>query len=215
MTESVGTFFLRISWIEKIVAKGYVVVCLNGEESAFFKTGKGLRQGDPLSPHLFNLVSDVLTKMLVKGANLGLVKALGSDFREGGIIALQYADDTLIFSDTEHDHLVNLKGILFWFEQISGMTVNFHKGELIPMNLSDIETHDLSHFFACPVGSFRIRYSGIHLHYDNLRREDIQPLVDKLLKRIADWRGKLLSYAARLVLIKACLACIQYIFCPS
>jgi hypothetical protein len=29
-----------------------------------------------------------------------------------------------------------------------------------------------------------------------------------LLKRIAAWRGKLLSYAARLVLIKACLASI-------
>jgi hypothetical protein len=124
------------------------------------------------------LVSDVLTKILLKGANLGLAKGLGSDFREGGIIALQYADDTLIFSNIEHDHLVNLKDILLWFEQISGMRVNFHKSELIPMNLSDMETHDLSHFFACPVGCFRIRYLGIPLHYDNLRREDIQLLGD-------------------------------------
>ena len=142
---------------------------------------------------------------------------------------------------------MNLKVILLWFEQISGMRVNFHKSELIPMNLSDMETHDLSHFFACPVGSLPIKYLGIPLHYDNLRREDIQPLVDKIkgspsarssclcrvrgrvrplgsfvrslslhfykrldkmLKRIAGWRGKLLSYAARLVLIKACLASI-------
>src|SRR3954467_3050153 len=41
-----------------------------------------------------------------------------------------------------------------------------------------------------------------------LRREDIQPLIDKILKRIAGWRGKLLSYAARLTLIKTCLASI-------
>jgi hypothetical protein len=60
-----------IGWIEKIVKKGSVGVCLNGDESSFFKTGKGLRQGDPLSPLLFNLVSDVLTKMLLKGENLG------------------------------------------------------------------------------------------------------------------------------------------------
>jgi hypothetical protein len=50
--------------------------------------------------------------------------------------------------------------------------------------------------------------SSIHLHYDKLRREDIQPLVDKILKRVASWRGKLLSHAARLNLDKSCLASI-------
>jgi len=88
------------------------------------------------------------------------------------------------------------------------MKVNFHKRELVPMNISEEEAHDLSHLFSCPLGSFPIKYLGIPLHYDNLRREDIQPLVDKMLKRIAGWRGKLLSYAARIVLIKACLASI-------
>ena len=39
-------------------------VNLNGEEGSFFKPGKGLREGDPISPLLFNLVGDVLTKML-------------------------------------------------------------------------------------------------------------------------------------------------------
>ena len=34
----------------------------------FFLTGEGLRQGDPLSPLLFNLVVDVLTNMLAKAA---------------------------------------------------------------------------------------------------------------------------------------------------
>jgi hypothetical protein len=36
-------------------------VLANGEESATFKTGKGLRQGDPLSSLLFNVVVDDLT----------------------------------------------------------------------------------------------------------------------------------------------------------
>lgn len=46
------------------------------------------------------------------------------------------------------------------------------------------------------------------MHYSNLRKEDLQPVVDKIIKRIAGWRGRLLSYGGKLVLIRACLASI-------
>jgi hypothetical protein len=46
------------------------------------------------------------------------------------------------------------------------------------------------------------------MHFNKLRRDDLQPLVDKIIKRIAWWRGKLLTQAGRLVLIKTCIASI-------
>ena len=46
------------------------------------------------------------------------------------------------------------------------------------------------------------------LHFTNLRKEDLQPIIDKIIKRIADWKGKLLSYAGRLTLLKAFLASV-------
>jgi hypothetical protein len=131
-----------------------------------------------------------------------------TDVREGGVISLQYADDTILFSDADEEHLRNLKGALVLFEQISGMRINFHKSKLIPLNLDVEETHRIVHIFGCPMGNFPIKYLGVPLHYENLRREDIQPLVDKILKRIAEWRGKLLSYAARIVLVRSCLSSI-------
>lgn len=78
----------------------------------------------------------------------------------------------------------------------------------MPINLDDSETHNIAHIFCCLVGSIPIKYLGIPLHFEKLRREDIQPLVDKILRKIANWKGKLLSYAARIVLIKTCLASI-------
>jgi hypothetical protein len=54
-----------------IVLGGSMSVLANGGERNPFKICKGLRQGDPLFPLLFNLVGDVISKMLRGG---------GSDF---------------------------------------------------------------------------------------------------------------------------------------
>jgi hypothetical protein len=58
------------------------------------------------------------------------------------------------------------------------------------------------------VGCFPFKYLGVPLHHEKLKREDIQFVVDKIINRIPSWKGKLLSYSARLILLKACLASI-------
>jgi hypothetical protein len=65
-----------------------------------------------------------------------------------------------------------------------------------------------------PCGFFPHKYLGVPLHYDKLRREDIQPLVDNILKWVGSWRGKLLSHAAKITLIQSCLASVQFIYFP-
>jgi hypothetical protein len=126
----------------------------------------------------------------------------------GGVINLPYADDTLLFLEHNYLHALHLKWLMICFERISGIKINYHKSDLTPVNLEGEEIHDYARIFCCKVGSFPFKYLGVPLHYEKLRREDIQPVVDKVNNRILRWKGRLLSYKARLILLKTCLASI-------
>jgi hypothetical protein len=65
-------------WIIKILFRGYMGVTINNVEGQKkFQTDKSLRQGDPLSPILFNLVVDVLSRMLCKASSANLIRGMG------------------------------------------------------------------------------------------------------------------------------------------
>jgi hypothetical protein len=98
-----------ISWIKQCVEGGKVGIKINGVHGNFFDTHKGLRQGDPLSPLLFNLVSDALGTMLDKARLSGEIKGLVPHLVEGGLSHLQYADDTMIFLAMEEQSILHTK----------------------------------------------------------------------------------------------------------
>lgn len=191
-----------------LLYKGSVGVRINDVNSDYFVAGRGVRQGDPASPIFFNLVADVLTRMLIKAANHNLINGLLLGFNRTGVISMQYADDTLLFLKNDLEQVMNLKWLLSCFEQISGMRINFHKCELVPINVDMDEAQLVAQSLCCKLGSFPIKYLGVPLHHSKLRREDLQPIVDALLKRAAGWRGRLLSRAARLELVRSVLASI-------
>jgi hypothetical protein len=48
--------------------------------------------------------------------------------------------------------LTLIKVCLIWFENFSGMRINFNKSEFIPLNLYEDETHRVGHILGCPKG---------------------------------------------------------------
>jgi hypothetical protein len=84
-------------------------------------------------------VTDILSRIMQKVVDAGLIKGLGSDLVDNGVISLQYADDTILFMEKNETYAQNLKWILTCFELMSGMRINYHKSELVPINISEAE----------------------------------------------------------------------------
>ena len=75
-------------WIESIVSGGNVGIKINDKMENIFQTKKGLRQGDPLSSVLFNLVTDMLAVFISRAGIVEQLKGLVPHLVDGGLSIL-------------------------------------------------------------------------------------------------------------------------------
>ena len=65
-----------ISWIQECVSTARISILVNGSPTKEFNPQKGLRQGDPLSPFLFNLVVEALNILLQRAMDLRVLNGV-------------------------------------------------------------------------------------------------------------------------------------------
>jgi hypothetical protein len=100
----------------------------------------------------------------------------------------------------------NLKYILLCFENMSGLGINFHKSEVMLLGGDVAEGTRIANMLNCRRGTFPFTYLGLPVSDRALLASDWGPLTNKVAKRADPWMGKLMSSAARLTLINACLS---------
>jgi hypothetical protein len=112
-------------WIQSVVTGGSVGIKINDDIGPYFQTKRGLRQRDPMSPILFNIVADMLALLINRAKANGQIRGVLPHLVDDGLSILQYADDTIIFIDHDLEQAKNLKLLLCAFEQLSGLRVKF------------------------------------------------------------------------------------------
>ena len=105
----------------------------------FFYSTRGLKQGGPLSPALFILGAEVLTRMLNNIYDNPIYKGFYMKPKGPQINHLCFADDVIIFTSTNRDSLQIVMNILADYEQVSQQLINKQKNYfMVPNNILKI-----------------------------------------------------------------------------
>ncbi|XP_052109895.1 uncharacterized protein LOC127741467 [Arachis duranensis] len=149
-------------WVMECVSTSSMSVLVNGSPTKPFMMERGLRQGDPLSPFLFVLVVDVLHRMVREAVNNGRISPLlvGRDNIE--LSHLQFADDTILFCPPEEETVKNYQRLLRCFELMSGLSINFDKSSLIPINCDQLWVRRMCRLLECKEAALPVRKVGAH-----------------------------------------------------
>ena len=194
------------NWILQVVSGGIISVKINNTTSPYFVSHKGVRQGDHLSPILFNFVADCLTRMIKHAQKNCLVKGLTSNLIENAVAVLQYADDTIICLENDMGSARNMKLLLYFYEIMSCLKINFSKSELVMINGDDMLEKQFSELFNCQIGHFPIKYLGIPVSPSKLHVADWAHLIERNGKKLNTWKGSSMSIAGRTTLINSSLS---------
>ncbi|WVZ67071.1 hypothetical protein U9M48_016209, partial [Paspalum notatum var. saurae] len=191
--------FDSVRWDYLLALMGHMVL-LNGIPGQSIAHGRGLRQGDPLSPLLFVLAIDPLQRLLHHATEAGILSRVS---RAGTRLRTSlYADDAIIFIRPQKSELDALANLLHLFGEASGLRTNIQKSSVMRRtNLDDI----LGNFPASRT-NFPIRYLGIPLTVARLKKVDFQYLLDKVYSKLTTWQGRNLTLVGRLVLVKSVLS---------
>jgi len=166
---------------------------------------RGLRQGDPLSPLLFNLVADALSAMMDKAVERDLIVGVLDKLIDKGVSHIQYADDTVLMTDGSDKSIINLKILLYCFEWLSGLKINYHKSEVIFFGFTQAEKERKANMMNCKLGELPVKYLGIPVSDRMLGIGAFQGLSCRMMKRLDPWKGKFMSSGGKLILTNSCL----------
>ncbi|KAM0850125.1 hypothetical protein ACQ4PT_053287 [Festuca glaucescens] len=112
-----------IRWIAIILRTATTRISVNGVPGKRIVHVRGLRQGDPQSPQLFVIAMEVVTLLICRATELGLLSRIGNcnNFQRLSI----YADDVVLFIKPTVQDLVTVRETLRVFGRVSGLNVNY------------------------------------------------------------------------------------------
>jgi hypothetical protein len=179
--------------ISGLLATSSTQILLNGVPGGFIVHQRGLRQGDPLSPMLFILVMDILSRLIEKSSDEGHLQPLSTRQLRHRISL--YVDDAVVFLHPEAADNALTTALLKLFGKASRLHTNIHKSSVVPI-MYDAKIIDAAkELLSCEFVEFPCRYLGLPLSIKKLTRSQIQGIIDRVVLSLLGWMAELMNMA--------------------
>lgn len=171
-------------WIKNCIELASFSIQINGELGGYFNSKRGLRQGCSLSPYLFVICMQVLSKLLDKAA---LENRMGYHpyCQDLHLTHICFADDVLVFSDGKKR---SIEGILEVFQELtkmSGLNISLEKSTLFLAGVKEDDSIAILEQFPFEDGALPVRYLGLPLMSKKMSVDDYGSLISRIKSKIS------------------------------
>lgn len=106
---------------------------------------------------------------------------------------LQFAGDVTFFDEWSIENAKTLLAILQCFKLVSGFKINFEKIKVFGVGVQIKEVDSLARSISCTAASLPFTYLGLPVGLNMSRRKSWDPMVQKIEKRLSNWKANSLS----------------------
>jgi hypothetical protein len=157
---------------------------------------------------MFNLVTDALVGILDKAQAQGYIRGMAPHLMggTGSLTHLQYADDTILMCEGDERSIKNMKFLLYCFEWLSRLKINYHKSEVVTFGIGEEEEEKIANMLNCGVGRLPMKYLGFPISDSRLGVNAFKDIVEKMRRKLQPWRGRHLTSRGRAILTNSSLS---------
>ncbi|KAJ0986340.1 hypothetical protein J5N97_004696 [Dioscorea zingiberensis] len=197
-----------IRWVKECIGTTSMAFIINEKCGKWVTPQAGLRQGYPLSPYLFILVSQILTNILNKAESMQLLKGFRiSDSL--GINHILYADDLLICCRASRQNARSIITCMSMYKIITGQRFNMAKSDIYFPSWFNVRVKKaITDILALNQGVFPFKYLGCWISPFKIPVIYFKQLVTKVENKLAYWKTMYLTMAGRVTLANATLMSI-------
>eukprot|EP00253_Pinus_taeda_P007078 PITA_07078 len=187
-------------------------ILFNGSPSLPFRSSRGIRQGDPLSPFLFILMAEGLSRLIHHATSFNSIK--GISLHDNSPITYQkFVDDNLLFGHPSVQEAWAFKSLLNTFSDASITTINSDKSQNFFFSTPSISQRNIARILGFSIDVLPSNYLRVPLVDLVIKHASQRALLDKLEAKLSSWMCRSLNMASRIILIKLVLQAMPlYLF---
>ena len=126
----IGVALEVVEWIMGCLQSTSFIVLINGSPSNFFHSSRGLRKGCPLSPFIFVLAAEALSRTIHNAKENEMIKGIKVSSTEEFTHTL-FVDDFLVFGEGTIRNIEDFSSLIDKCKNSTAMVVNMENSNLI------------------------------------------------------------------------------------